>query len=88
MSVDLCKCPVLRAHAEMDRMMELGLIKGNYDPVRAVVIGRLRQRYGCHGAVRGVCPWHLALYSGGAIDARPDIPLLKGNGTGNTGQYL
>jgi hypothetical protein len=40
-------CPLLRYSAELERLVEIGLVMdGCFDVAQAIVIGRLRQQYG------------------------------------------
>jgi hypothetical protein len=89
MSEDLCRCPVLLAAAEADRLVEIGLEVGGYNATAALIIGRLRQEHGCRGPRYGRCAWAMGLYHISPPVARTDVPYLKGNATGkNTGEYL
>jgi hypothetical protein len=83
----MCRCPVLLAAAEMERMLELGVELDSYHPLSALVIGRLRQEHGCRGPRKGACPWGRAMLSGSSLQPRDDVPRIEGK-SGSTGQYL
>ena len=50
-------CPVLRWHAEVQRLAEHGMVL-EFDAAQPLLIGRLRERYGCPGPGNLTrCPW-------------------------------
>lgn len=81
---EACKCPVLLAAAEAERMASAGLIRGGggfsaSGAVEAIVIGRMRQEHGCPGVGRfGHCPWSQArLFGHDPWVPDPEVPLLR-----------
>jgi len=76
-----CRCPLLLAYAETEKMLELGLQRsGGYASPTAAMIGHLRQEQGCHGPRHGHCPWSVALtlLFGEQVQVRPDVPYVRG----------
>lgn len=60
-----CECPVLRAAAEIERLRAMtGVELGEFSDVgTALIIGSLRDRYGCHGPRRlDGCYWQAAMF--------------------------
>jgi hypothetical protein len=62
-------CPVLRAAAEIQALASAGVAVNAFDPCRPVIIGQLRDRYGCPGPAADngglLCPWNWTLNSSG-----------------------
>ena len=87
-------CPLLRYHAEAQRLVEAGLVpKTDYtDVAHAIVIGRLRERYGCPGpGWTFSCPWHLYGATPIQLDEAAHVPLLRrrtDDGRKSPGQML
>jgi hypothetical protein len=85
--VDKCThCPLLLANAEMQAMMQAGVGLGHMADTRPLLIGRLRDKYGCPGPHRSGCWWREATHWG--IDTMSDVPILDGFASRDTGQYL
>lgn len=84
-----CDCPVLAAHAEIQRLAGMGLVFEGYDPARSYVVAALRERHGCHGTQHGMCHWDMAIGHGGALRVDEGVPKLKGSSSdGKSGVYL
>jgi hypothetical protein len=83
-------CPLLRWAAEVDDLTEYGLIRDNFDEAALIVVGRLRQRYGCPGPGRYLdCPWLQRLAP--RITHDHDVPWLRrprDDGRKSPGQML
>ena len=70
-------CPLLRYYTEGQRLMDMGLTMGGMftNPCVAIVIGRLRQQYGCPGPGlhRWACPWNTP--GAPVIELSTDVPV-------------
>ncbi|MGA8110759.1 MAG: hypothetical protein WB974_15080 [Acidobacteriaceae bacterium] len=70
-------CPLLRYAAEAETLLAAGLSFGarfgSTDAPEAIMIGRLRQKYGCPGPDYSLsCPWHQ--FGATGIVADSDVP--------------
>jgi hypothetical protein len=92
-----CRCPILLAEAEINRMLELGLVSrgstiGGSGGILAIMVGRLRQAYGCEGPTsEGHCWWYHAVPFGEGLSARNDVPTVgvrTDDGRRNPGLFL
>lgn len=80
----LCKCPLLEMAAEQERMAQAGIIQSadNHamnNRVNAILVGSLRQRYGCTGPknqFNHICRYYYETHNL-ALDTDPNVPLLK-----------
>jgi hypothetical protein len=86
-----CRCPILLAAAEMQRMIELGVATDGWDrqgSAPAIVVARLRESHGCIGVNKhGDCQWFMAVVRQGAVTFDAKVPLIKDTRE-DTGQYL
>jgi hypothetical protein len=92
-----CACPLLRVQAEIERMAADGMlatdsVQGRMLTAVPLVVGRLRERYGCRGPERnGFCPWSDQLYVTGMLLPEPGVPEVRrryGGRSSGTGEYL
>lgn len=87
-----CACPILAAHAEVERLAKLGLTISDYNPARTYVIAALRERHGCRRGQSGGpgwCYWADAVSIAGDMQFDNRVPLIRPQRPGeNTGEYL
>jgi hypothetical protein len=80
-----CECPLLRAAAEVNQLLEFGLEMDTWNQAAGLLVGSLRERYGCRGPIYGRCRWDTGFAP--KVMPRKDVPLLYGSNK-PTGQYL
>lgn len=78
---DLCDCPLLKFHAQTERMASQGIISDGGDNsvssrVNAITIGILRQENGCAGPRFNTCRYYYSAH-GSNLMIDPNVPLLK-----------
>lgn len=89
-----CACPILAAHAEMQRLSGLGL-EITYSHTVAYIIAALREKHGCRRGQKGGpgwCYWYDAVSaaSGNLVPDYSSVPELRRRREPgkDTGEYL